>query len=102
MTPPLQADPSFPGNSLMPQARVACDSLTRCTWDSPGISQEMSGFHRQSRQHLDITHLESKQRIWLNTVISNDYTHVQGFQPFSACLHHFVLAKLATSSIRIK
>ena len=27
--------------------------------------------------------------------------HVPGFQPFSAILHHFVLAKLATSSIRV-
>ena len=29
-------------------------------------------------------------------------THVPGFQLFSAFLHHFVLAKLATRSIRVK
>ena len=28
-------------------------------------------------------------------------THVPGFKSFSGCLHHFVLAKLATSSIRV-
>ena len=29
-------------------------------------------------------------------------THVPGIQSFSAYLHHFVLAKLAASSIRVK
>ena len=29
-------------------------------------------------------------------------THVSGFQSFPRFLHHFVLAKLATSSIRVK
>ena len=29
-------------------------------------------------------------------------THVPGFQSFSGFFHHFVLAKLATSSIRVK
>ena len=29
-------------------------------------------------------------------------THVPGFQPLFSFLHHFVLAKLATSSIRVK
>ena len=29
-------------------------------------------------------------------------THVPGFQTFLRCLHHFVLAKLDTSSIRVK
>ena len=29
-------------------------------------------------------------------------THMPGFQSFSAFLHHFVLAKLAASSIRVK
>ena len=29
-------------------------------------------------------------------------THDQGFRPFSGILHHFVLAKLATSGIRVK
>ena len=29
-------------------------------------------------------------------------THLPGFQSFSNFLHHFVLAKLATSSIRVK
>ena len=29
-------------------------------------------------------------------------THVPGFQSFFSFLHHFVLAKLATSSIRVK
>ena len=29
-------------------------------------------------------------------------THLPGFQSFSAFLHHFVLAELATSSIRVK
>ena len=29
-------------------------------------------------------------------------THMHGFQSFSACLRHFVLAKLAMSSIRVK
>ena len=28
-------------------------------------------------------------------------THIAGFQSFSAFLHHFVLAKLAASSIRV-
>ena len=28
-------------------------------------------------------------------------THVPGFQSFSGVLHHFVLAKLATSVIRV-
>ena len=28
-------------------------------------------------------------------------THVPGFLPFSALVHHFVLAKLAISSIRV-
>ena len=29
-------------------------------------------------------------------------THIPGFQSFSGFLHHFVLAKLATSSMRVK
>ena len=29
-------------------------------------------------------------------------THLPGFQSFSCILHHIVLAKLATSSIRVK
>ena len=29
-------------------------------------------------------------------------THLPGFQSFSGFLHHFVLAKVATSSIRVK
>ena len=29
-------------------------------------------------------------------------THVPGFQSFSCYLHHFVLAKLATSNSRVK
>ena len=29
-------------------------------------------------------------------------THLPGFQSFSGILHHFVLAKLATSSLRVK
>ena len=33
---------------------------------------------------------------------SHTSTHLPVFQSFSAFLHHFVLAKLATSSIRVK
>ena len=29
-------------------------------------------------------------------------THMPGFQSFSVFLHHFILAKLANSSIRVK
>ena len=29
-------------------------------------------------------------------------THVPGFQPFTVFLHHFVMDKLATISIRVK
>ena len=36
------------------------------------------------------------------TECSQMSTHVPGFHSFSGCLHHFVLSKLATSSIRVK
>ena len=29
-------------------------------------------------------------------------THVPGFQTFFSCMHHFVMGKLATSSIRVE
>ena len=35
-------------------------------------------------------------------VLSCEYTHVPGLRSFAGFLHHFVLAKLATSSIRVK
>ena len=49
--------------------------------------------------HLNPVMLVFIELLSLSTQMS---THLLGFQSFSAFLHHFVLAKLASSSLRVK